>query len=194
MTPTLPTLAGTVEVADALSRLAIARGHAPDPKTAEVYLDDLAELDSRDVIAACVYLRRQPRAEYAPALPDVGTIRERAQLEAKLRAERVDAQATVRALPPGPDEPTYRCPECLDEPSGWRTLTCLGDGACGGRHCLQARRTHPYAARCRCWLQRHAERLRHARSQALEHNTSIPKACDELDDLEQGRYRRADRA
>ena len=66
-------------------------------------------------------------------------------------------------MTPERDEPTYYCPVCLDEPSGWKVMACCGVGeAYRAEHgvvsavetCACARRTdhgpHSYAERCAC--------------------------------------------
>ena len=80
-------------------------------------------------------------------------------------------------------EPTYHCPSCLDERSGWRLFWCpgVGDGrvhdfgvpeahvgrtrqVCGR---FRAHDSHPYAERCTCVetnpvIQAHRQRSREA--------------------------------
>lgn len=145
-------------VAEALSRLSIARGGSPDARVGEVYLDALDDLDADLVRRACDALARQPRAEFESALPSVGAIR---VVAAKLIAQDADAQALSMLLPAPKDEangPRYFCLDCRDEPSGWRIFDCRGIGEfasietrtwtpCGR---TKEHRPHSFAERCHC--------------------------------------------
>jgi hypothetical protein len=138
-----------------------------DPAEAVAYLQALADIGIDALEAVCRAVALEPRRAYEPAMPDVGTLRTRA---AAWESERV-ASAAVAALPPvraSDDDPrTWRhCPECHDEPSGWRIAWCPGEGEtasssytapdramgprlpCGrGKH----HAPHTWARRCGCW-------------------------------------------
>lgn len=158
-----PTVA---RVAEALSRLAIARATLLDEVTLSVYADALEDVDPGLVDRACRRLGKTPRAEYDTAMPDVGTIRDVADAIGHEDAEAARAQL-VKQLPApvGDDEVRYACLSCRDESSGFRPFWCPGTGEhrtldrparsegsiveCGRP---QAHGSHDYVARCECWL------------------------------------------
>lgn len=146
-------------VGEAISRLAIARGATmTDERIGDVYLDALADLDPNLVRRACADLAKLPRAEFEPMMPSVGAIRvvcgDLAQTDA--------AEAAKRLLGPAPnrdrDEPTYYCPNCHDEPNGWRLYECRGSGPLAATldrpysPCGRAKThgPHSFAERCAC--------------------------------------------
>lgn len=158
-----PTLA---RVAEALSRLAIARATLLDEVTLSVYADALEDVDAGLVDRACRRLGKTPRAEYDTALPDVGTIRAVAEAIGHEDAEAARAQL-VKQLPApvGDDEVKYFCLSCRDESSGFRPFWCPGIGPtrsfdrpayaegslvdCG---ITREHTGHSYVGRCECWL------------------------------------------
>ena len=174
----------TLAVGEALAKLALARGAALEREAAQVYLEDLADLPPGLVVDACQALRREAKAEYEPAMPTVGTIRARVETVKRERENR------VRALPPAPNERTYRCQDCEDEPSGWRYWQCPGRDVEGPQRVSEkavkncgkfaAHPPHAYVTRCVCWLRRNAERLEYSRQQAIQKGTPIPRECDAL--------------
>jgi hypothetical protein len=138
-----------------------------DAAEAVAYLQALADLDIDALEAVCRAVALEPRRAYEPAMPDVGTIRQRA---AAWRAERVQS-AAIAALPPvqaDDDDPRTweHCRECHDETSGWRIAWCAGEGASALRSFTVPERAgaprvpcgrgkthgpHTWAARCQCW-------------------------------------------
>ncbi len=170
---------------EALKFLALARQADPDVATASAYLVALRDLDPGLLEEACYQLANEPRPDYGSALPDVGTIRARASRVARERREAERRAKVVLALPTrsGPDEPTFFCTRCFDEPSGWQIVWCPGTGdarqveppkrALETRIAPCGRRPNPgldhlphtYAERCGCYetnpvIARHRERER----------------------------------
>lgn len=160
-------LAAVDRIGVAVTSLAIARGTALDDAQSEVYLRELADVDPAQIERACSALAKEPRREYAPALPAVGDIREKCR-----EFQRADAdleRARVSLLPaPKADEdgPRFYCQECLDESSGFRIFACGGAkvrvvdertarrlAELPSRHCgrLNEHAPHSFAERCHCW-------------------------------------------
>jgi len=150
----------------ALAALAVARGAEADEFALQVYLEALSDVDVRLLERACFDLAREPRAEFESALPPVATIR--SQASAILRVDsKVQAEAQLLPMPKSQDdEPRYFCPDCLDEPNGWRVHQCSGWKApvvderttarlegLDGRHCGRRIQhiAHSFCERCHCW-------------------------------------------
>lgn len=127
----LPT--GHLIIAEALTRLAIARGAILDETTTDVYLRQLTAIepihDPVLITRACEELGNFERGEMELALPAVGTIR--ARCESIL--SRDAAETAAKKLLPFPksdeDGPTFFCLDCRDETNGWRMFYCPGIGA-----------------------------------------------------------------
>lgn len=121
-------LHGDMVTAEALAKLAIARGGLLDEYSAEVYLDRLDRFDPALVARACAELSDTPRAEFETTLPEVGRIIERVEALARKDA---DEAARLRLLPSrvvrDADEPTFHCLACFDEPAAWRSFWCPGE-------------------------------------------------------------------
>lgn len=119
------------EHVQALKFLAVARQADPDFETSGVYLIALADLDSRLVMRACRQLALEPRLDFMPAMPAVGTIR---ALVAELARADAEAERHARYLPrPASDEPTYVCLTCLD--GYWvKSFWCPGRGSDQPKH------------------------------------------------------------
>lgn len=159
-------LPGVPSAGAALARLAIARGSVPDEATAVIYLDLLQDVDAACLAEACDELAREPRREFESALPDVGTIRARAEdVGRRWRAEAAHAKLLPAPHKSHDREPTFFCLDCLDEPNALRIFWCYGvgsqrvgidakpDRAHGAIHpCgrLQEHGPHTYAERCQC--------------------------------------------
>jgi hypothetical protein len=163
----------------ALSFLSAARQADPDPETAVVYMTALSDISDDAIERACHELAKRPRKDFEPALPTVGTIRETA-----LALQQADADLAARAklLPwpskAQPDEPTFFCVQCFDEPNGFRVFACpgVGDqrdatmGLAPDRHPCgrpKSHRPHTYSERCGCVdtnpvIRAHRERARAA--------------------------------
>jgi hypothetical protein len=154
---------GDMVMAEALSRLAIARGGLLDQFSADVYLERLERFDSRFVAAACAELSDEPRLEFETTLPEVGRIIERIKALA-LVEERAEKARKLLPLPKSEDdEPRYFCVDCRDETYNWRPFWCPGTGQsrnmvrpehvmaslvdCGR---LKEHRPHDYVAKCQC--------------------------------------------
>ena len=80
------------------------------------------------------------------------------------------------------DEPHYACLSCLDDPAGWRRMTCHGTQC--GRRIGRAHPPHDYMVRCRCWLLRHQDAIRVAAQNAISKGRPIPDAARALQDLD----------
>lgn len=152
---------------EALKFLIVARQADADPAVGVVYLTALADIAPEFLEAACHQLALQPREDYKPAMPDVGTIRALAEVVAR---EALEAARLSRLLPAPAardDEPRFFCQDCLDEANGWAVAWCFGAGAhrvhpdakpdrCArspiascGRDGLHG--PHEWAHRCHCW-------------------------------------------
>lgn len=166
------------EVRKALGALALAVNHGLTEEQLKVYAYTLRDLEIRWLRAACLEL-----AKTAKFFPKPVEIRECAE-----GLQRAAFAPPPQYLPPQGGEVTYRCPRCQDARDGWRLVECQGglSAQCGRR---KAHPAHPFAVRCRCWLERHADALRFARQEALKDNTPVPPDCDALEAMEQGRYR-----
>lgn len=176
-----PSTTPDLVVLEALSRLAIARGVVADDVQLDVYADALADVSADAVQAACVELSRQSRKDYETAMPSVGVIRDTVtSVQRRAIAARSDW-----LLPPAPGERTYACDWCLDDPNGFVLLWCpeLPCGAWHGRE----HRPHEFAARCPCWLRRHADAIRFT-VQDDTHRPASPEVAM-LDALQRGDYR-----
>lgn len=146
-------------IGEALTRLAAARGGTVDAVQSDVYLEDLADLSPEIVSRACELLRREPRAEFESALPDVGTIRQMCVLVADEDAREAKRQRLLPA-PSDNDPRTWRhCNACDD--SGWEEFFCAGDASrptlkheqrLSARDCRRpsAHLPHTYVHRCDC--------------------------------------------
>lgn len=149
---------------EALKFLSVARQADPDPAVGLVYLTALSDVAPEFLEAACHQLALQPREDYKPAMPDVGTIR--ALAESLAREADLDAQFKLLAPMPQAesDEPRYFCLSCRDEPHAWRLFWCPGVGEsrsmyrpdrsegsvveCGKQ---KGHAPHQYVARCECY-------------------------------------------
>lgn len=123
-----PALKGELIAAEALAKLAIARGGLLDEYSADVYLDRLQRFDVKLVARACEALSDEPRREYETSLPDVGRIIERIHVCEREDAERLAESRLLPAPKRDDNEPRFHCLACLDEPSGWRSFWCPGTG------------------------------------------------------------------
>lgn len=147
-------------IASALADMAIARGGTFDDYQTPIYLRGLVDLDAALVARACEQLGLEPREDFTPVVPPVGTIRQRVE-----RLAREDtAKAAAAKLLPLPksedDEPRYFCVACRDEPYGWRVFRCGGKGESAGlargdgELYACSRRVdhypHSYVERCAC--------------------------------------------
>lgn len=139
-----------------------------DPAEAVAYLQSLADVGIDALEAVCHALSLEPRRAYEPAMPDVGTIRERAAAWQREQMAIV-ARAALPALPAHEDDPrTWEyCRECHDESSGWLTVWCPGSGemvspsftvperdaGCSRVPCGRTKphAPHAWATRCQCW-------------------------------------------
>lgn len=117
---------------EALKFLAIARQVGDsDAGIGVVYLKGTEDLDPGVLERVCEQLGKEPRAEFAPTMPDLGTIRRRCEELARRDAEHV-AASKVLPLPAHLDDHDPRtwvyCSDCRDESSGWREMFCTGGG------------------------------------------------------------------
>lgn len=153
-----------LRIASALADMAIARGGTFDDFQTPVYLRGLVDLDSHLVARACDALGREPRADYTPVVPPVGTIRQRVLDLARVDAAAESAAKLLPAPVSEPDEKPYFCLECRDEPYGWRVVWCRGVGSMASTGTPKdttltvlvcARRgshpPHTYTERCTCY-------------------------------------------
>jgi hypothetical protein len=121
----------SVRVGNAILRLAIARSTEIDEEATTVFVRGLLDLDPRHVEQVCEEIGREPRREFTPALPELGTIRARVVELAKAEA----SEQRFKALPPMPADAAEQdrrlwlhCRACGDEPSGWKLVWCAGSG------------------------------------------------------------------
>ena len=140
-----------------LVKLGIARQSPCDEGTQQVYGEALVLFVPAIVEAACRTLSLEARPEYSTAFPDLGTIVQACRdEEAKRKADTLKLIASKRPE----HEPTYYCPDCRDEPNGWRIWWCRGIPqtleiipksphvhACGR---MQEHPAHTYAEPCAC--------------------------------------------
>jgi len=148
-------------IASALADMAIARGGTFDDYQTPIYLRGLVDLDSQLVARACEALGLEPREDYTPVVPPVGTIRQRV---GELARKDTAAEAAKKLLPlpvSEDNEKPYFCLDCRDEPYAWRVYRCGGRGkaagmvggegavfACARRNDHAA---HTYVERCGCY-------------------------------------------
>ena len=147
-------------LAEALTRLAIARGATLDELTLDVYATSLEDLPAETVRRACLDLGRQPRKDFESALPSVGTIRERSAELVRLDQVALEASRLLPMPQTDEDGPRYACLECRD--TAWREFACAGRGQSKGiapssatvsaYPCarLKAHGPHTFAERCQC--------------------------------------------
>jgi len=151
-----------LQIASALADMAIARGGTFDDYQTPIYLRALVDLDAGLVARACEAFGLEPREAYAPVVPAVGAIRQRvAQLAREDTARAAGAKLLPMPARENPDEPTFFCRDCWDEPFGWRPLRCRGVGPASGelkssepiRPCgrMKAHGAHTYVEQCACY-------------------------------------------
>jgi hypothetical protein len=82
-------------------------------------------------------------------------------------------------------EATFRCRQCLDDPSGWISLHCEG-ARCG---LVITHAPHGFAVKCPCWLTRNAELLQRNAQTALSKGRKPSALYEQLTDAQAGRYK-----
>lgn len=169
----------------ALKRMAVYRQAETGPQTFAAFTLALADarFEVEDIESACRDLERAARAEGETAFPSLGTLRGRIDKAARLRRSQSRALA---ALPSGPDEPTFRCFNCQDDPSGWLVLRCPGDLRCERD---TPHGDHDYAVRCPHWLRDRTEELTAAARETLQSGHRVGAAAESLYALNRGDYR-----
>lgn len=162
----------------ALGRMVVLRGGALDSVVAEAYIDRLKDCDPTLVERACEELGDQSPDQYetkVPPCPDILAI-----------VERLESEATVLAfpLPPDPDEPTYACHWCRDDPAGFRAFECP-EVPCGRK---RDHSPHSYVARCHCWFMRHGATIRLARTRIDAKHGFVSQGMRDVEAFDAGRY------
>jgi len=114
-------------IADAVTRLAVARGALLDDVGAEVYMQGLRDLSPFLVKQACWTMGLERRAEYESAMPPLAVIRDRVeQLAVEERARAAAAKCFPLPVPADPDAALDFCAGCQD--TGWTHGWCPGVG------------------------------------------------------------------
>ena len=147
----------------ALDRLAIARQHDFTQNQQRVYLAALDSVPAPDVAFVCAHLATLVPKTFETRMPIVGVILDGCRELAATR--RREAELSKRLAWRETDEPTYRCPLCHDEPSGWALALQCPQTPCGRQ---KAHAPHSWARRCGCWLERHADTLTAGAQEAMQ--------------------------
>lgn len=183
-------LATSAVIGTSVLRLSIARGGGVlDDITSDVYVRGLLECDAELVQRACDALSREPREDYQQAMPPLPTILER--VRAIHRAD-IEARARAKALPPAPNERTFACYKCEDDPAGWMVIMRCPDVDCGEPHYKQGERVehtpHTFTVRCPCWLEKNREALLFAKQERLRENLPMSRDIHAMHAIDDGRY------
>jgi len=170
----------------ALAQMAVYRCAEVSAETLDLFAKRIIAdgCDPADVVKACQSFEAAPRAEGETAFPEIGRVLNAVRVFAQRRREYEQA----RQLPPPANEPTYRCAQCLDDPSGWIEL------ACPSFKC-EREQTHPphtYVVRCPHWLNLRRDEIQEAARQALQKGLRPSSLAGALQDLDSGIYRYRD--
>lgn len=166
----------------ALAQMAVFRCADVSAETLDLFAKRIIAdgCEPADVVKACQSFEAAPRAEGETAFPEIGRMLNTVRVFAQRRRE----QERSRQLPPLSNEPTYRCAQCLDDPSGWVKLACPSF-TCERE---KAHAPHSYVVRCPHWLKLHRDEIQEAALQALQKGLRPSSVAAALQDVDAGTY------